>query len=222
MAYIIINFGRYKMKKLLTVMLVLVMAFAFASCGGGSEGESEGDSGSKSRLAGVFGGIGEESGIHMNYEMEIDGKTTVTDTYMKDGKIYTETDMEGSGKSITIYTDGYMYTLVPETKTGYKMKVDEDTAETLDTSSVLDSYEEYTDDVDFEKGEKEVDGKTYYSETYTTGENSAIYCFDGDKLVYMISETSDGEETIIKYNAIDGDVDDSIFEVPDGYTITEM
>ncbi len=210
------------MKKLLTVMLVLVMAFAFASCGGGSEGDGEGDGGSKSRLTGVFGGIGKDSGIHMNYEMEIDGKTTVTDTYMKDGKIYTEMDIEGLGKSITIYTDGYMYTLTPDTKTGIKTKVDEDTQETLETDTVLESYEEYTDDADFEKGEKEVDGKTYYSEKYTTGENSVIYCFDGDKLVYMISQTSDGEETIIKYNAIDGDVDDSIFEVPDGYTITEM
>ena len=49
----------------------------------------------------------------------------------------------------------------------------------------------------------------------------SILCFDGDKLAYMVGEF-EGEEMVIKVIKIDSKVDDSLFELPEGYQIMSM
>ena len=50
---------------------------------------------------------------------------------------------------------------------------------------------------------------------------SAIYCFDGDDLAYMIG-AFEGEEMVMKIVEATDKVDDSLFEIPTDYTMMEL
>ena len=68
---------------------------------------------------------------------------------------------------------------------------------------------------------REIDGKTYDTEEWIVEGASSIMCFDGDNLAYMIG-AFEGEEVVMKIIEVSDDVDDSLFEIPDDYTLMEM
>jgi len=73
----------------------------------------------------------------------------------------------------------------------------------------------------FTTGTKEIDGKTYDTEELIVEGASAIYCFDGDDLVYIIS-SFEGQEAVMKIVEATDKVDDSLFEIPADYTMMEL
>lgn len=64
-----------------------------------------------------------------------------------------------------------------------------------------------------------VGGKTYTCETYNDSSNENRYYFDAKQQLKRIEvETAEGEISIIKVNSCTSSVDNSIFEIPKGYT----
>ncbi|MBR3693512.1 MAG: hypothetical protein IKL88_03200, partial [Erysipelotrichales bacterium] len=74
---------------------------------------------------------------------------------------------------------------------------------------------------DLVRGSREIDGKKYDTEEWIVDGASAVMCFDGDDLVYIISGF-EGEEMMMKIAKFDNKVDPKLFEIPDDYTMMEM
>ena len=75
-------------------------------------------------------------------------------------------------------------------------------------------------DIKYEKGTVKLDGMEYDTEEVVNGDSTIKFVYnDEGKLVYVIR--MDGTtETDIKITAFDGDVKESQFDIPDGYTST--
>ena len=73
----------------------------------------------------------------------------------------------------------------------------------------------------FQTGTREIDGKTYDTEELIVEGASAIYCFDGDDLAYIIS-SFEGQEAVMKIVEATDKVDDSLFVIPEDYTVMEI
>jgi len=72
-----------------------------------------------------------------------------------------------------------------------------------------------------EKGSREIDGKKYDTESWVMDGDKVTMCFDGNKLAYIISDPGTGE-AVIKILDYSADVDDSLFNIPSGYTVLDM
>ncbi len=211
------------MKKVLILSIVLAMAFAFASCGGNEEKEV---SVSESKTVAIFEDINETGKIHMKVSGKFDGEEITAEIALEEDKSYFASET-GEGEGIVISKDGKMWILDPATKTGTVVESTEEFFTTEDLGFDLEETKEYADEK-METGTVEVNGETYdYEEFFDDTEEveRTKFVFDGKKLVYIITETKQNEETveeIIKVEAFDADVDDSLFEVPAGYDIVEM
>ena len=132
-------------------------------------------------------------------------------------RTYSETKMDGASLGVNIMVGEDMYTIDHASKMVIKMSLQAN-AQTI-ASAVLEES-----DVDmggFQTGTREIDGKTYDTEELIVEGASAIYCFDGDDLAYIIS-SFEGQEAVMKIVEATDKVDDSLFEIPEGYTMMEL
>ena len=155
--------------------------------------------------------------MYMEYEMEMEGQTMTMISATDGDRTYSETRMGGTSMGVSIMIGEDMYTIDHASKMVIKMSLGADT-QTI-AGAVLEESD--VDMGDYKTGTREIDGKTYDTEEWIVEGASSIMCFDGDDLAYMIG-AFEGEEMIMKIVEVSDDVDDSLFEIPDDYTVMEM
>ena len=155
--------------------------------------------------------------MYMEYEMEMEGQTMTMISATDGDRTYSETKMGGTSMGVSIMIGEDMYTIDHAGKMVIKMSLGTDT-QTI-AGAVLEESD--VDMGDYKTGTREIDGKTYDTEEWIVEGASSIMCFDGDDLAYMIGAFQ-GEEVVLKIIQVSDDVDDSLFEIPDDYTLMEM
>ena len=155
--------------------------------------------------------------MYMEYEMEMEGQTMTIISATDGDRTYSETRMGGTSMGVSIMIGEDMYTIDHASKMVIKMSLGTDT-QTI-AGAVLEESD--VDMGDYKTGIREIDGKTYDTEEWIVEGASSIMCFDGHDLAYMIG-AFEGEEMIMKIVEVSDDVDDSLFEIPDDYTVMEM
>ena len=155
--------------------------------------------------------------MYMEYETEMEGMAMTVISASNGDRTYSETKMDGASLGVNIMVGEDMYTIDHASKMVIKMSLQAN-AQTI-ASAVLEES-----DVDmggFQTGTREIDGKTYDTEELIVEGASAIYCFDGDDLAYIIS-SFEGQEAVMKIVEATDKVDDSLFEIPTDYTMMEL
>ena len=155
--------------------------------------------------------------MYMEYEMEMEGQTMTMISATDGDRTYSETRMGGTSMGVSIIIGEDMYTIDHASEMVIKMSLGTDT-QTIG-GAVLEESD--VDMGDYKTGTREIDGKTYDTEEWIVEGASSIMCFDGDDLAYMIG-AFEGEEVVMKIIQVSHDVDDSLFEIPDDYTVMEM
>lgn len=121
-------------------------------------------------------------------------------------------EINGSSKMKVIQKDGYMYTVDPQMQNYIKVE-----SPLVDYSfGVLPNDMTTLKVSGYETGEEKVYGKKYIYEKYTGDTDESTYYFDGDDLVY-VKYTGAEKNVFFKFNLMKSKVDDSLFEVPEGY-----
>lgn len=155
--------------------------------------------------------------MYMEYETEQEGMVMTVISATSGDKTYSETQMDGQSMGISIIDGEDMYVIDHASKMIMKMSLQASGQEMMDT--MLE--EEDVDPADLVAGTREIDGKTYDTEEWAVADGKSILCFDGDQLAYMIGEY-EGMEMVIKVIKVSGQVDDSLFELPEGYQMMSM
>ena len=174
-----------------------------------------------SRTDKAFEGITEESGMHLCTELDDENGAIRLDMYRKADNLYI--DMLQDGSQTILISDGKVLTVLDPVKKEMKeVEITEEVRAQLDqTASGLDSV--YTMSQNRAGKYKEdtvtIDEITYTTETFESEGEKATFAFDsGDRLCYLITE-SGGESSQLKIISLDGNVKDSQFAVPEGYTM---
>jgi len=155
--------------------------------------------------------------MYMEYEMEMEGQTMTMISATNGEKNYSETKMGGAAVSASVMDGETMYVIDHASKMVIKMGLQAD-AQTI-AGTVLEESD--VDMGDLKTGTREIDGKTYDTEEWIVEGAASIFCFDGDDLAYMIG-AFEGEEMVMKIVEASDKVDDSLFEIPEDYTVMEM
>lgn len=224
------------MKRLLTVLIALLMVVSLSGCGNTDTNKDPNTNdpsvsevnkdpvdvvdmntylGTKT---GKFYSQFTDGKMYLEYEMEMEG-TLITVISATDGdKMYSESKMNGMSTGVTIVDGEDMYVVDHTSKMVIKMSNAMEQAAMAGTSVI---EEEDVDMGDLVRGTREIDGKKYDTEEWIVDGDSAVMCFDGDDLVYIISGF-EGEEMMMKIAKFDNKVDPKLFEIPDDYTMMEM
>lgn len=232
------------MKKLLSLIIALAMIFTLTACSSDTapqngdesqqvqqqdeqqsevenqqeeQGESLDLSGFAGTKTGKFYSRFADSKMYMKYESVVEGMTMTVISATSGDKIYSESIIDGVSSSVTVMDGETMYIIDHANKMIMKMALNAD-AVTIANTIVEES------DVDMgelKEGTKEIDGKIYNTEEWVVDGVSAVMCFDGNDLKYMVS-AYEGTEMVIKILEISDKVDDGLFELPSDYTMIEM
>lgn len=155
--------------------------------------------------------------MYMEYEMEVEGQKMTVISATNGDRIYSETKIGGTSAGVSIMEGQDMYTIDHAGKMVIKMSLQAD-MQTI-AGAVLEESD--IDMGDYKTGTREIEGKTYDTEEWVVEGAASIMCFDGSDLAYMIGSFG-GEEVMMKIIEVSDKVDDSLFEIPDGYTLMEM
>lgn len=150
--------------------------------------------------------------MHMEYEMEFEGTVMTVISATSGEKTYSEVKTDGQSTGISIMDGEDMYVIDHANKMVIKTSLQATGQELMDT--VIEEAD--VDPSEMQAGTREIDGKTYDTEKWTMDGAASTLCFDGDDLAYMIGEF-EGEEMLIRVITVDDQVDDSLFELPEGY-----
>ena len=166
---------------------------------------------------GKFYSVFTSGAIKMDYELVIDGQLTRMVTATKGDKAYMENYLNGEATGCSIIDGKDMYVVEHSSKLIIKMALQND----LMTVASKVITENDVDMTQLEKGSREIDGKKYDTESWVMDGDKVTMCFDGNKLAYIISDPGAGE-AVIKILDYSADVDDSLFNIPSGYTVLDM
>ena len=155
--------------------------------------------------------------MYMEYETEMEGQTMTMISATDGDRTYSETRMGDTSMGVSIMIGEDMYTIDHASKMVIKMSLGADT-QTI-AGAVLEESD--VDMGDYKTGTREIDGKTYDTEEWIVEGAASIFCFDGDDLAYMIG-AFEGEEMVMKIVEATDKVDDSLFEIPEDYTMMEL
>ncbi len=221
------------MKKLLALVLVLVLAFTFASCGGANQPADDqpaadqpaadqpaapapapAASGSGSKTEKFWKDVFSTGKFTLGMETEYEGQTIPVVMYVDGERM--AMDMTMASESMRVITDGDMSYMVFVSQKMY-MSIPSDQAATQE--SVAESLGTQQDFTNMTSGTTEVEGVSYESETFPNDEgDTTTFCYDGDKLVYLVTELSDGTKSVTKITECSSGADESMFEIPTGFT----
>lgn len=210
------------------------MALLFTTCGGsddpvGNDADDPERKAYASKTALVFDGMSMETGLLIDGEQVTEGGKFKYINAFKAGRAYIYSESEENGQTVAevsvLNEDGY-YKLFPEDMTGIKQAVS--AAGQYLTDNIIDGVLEQAKKGVPQSGHMEIEGQYYgYEEFYDNDNiNSARmrFCFDDKKLVAMVAVSKDGRDkeriAIWLIHQLSGDVDESLFEIPDSYKIT--
>ncbi len=188
-----------------------------------------------SRLYAMYTGLDPNAGIHLRYDMHSDylDSNSFFDVHTRDGVYYSHRVTEvadASGAVVTFFRDGTVYNLYPDEMRG-NVATEIDSESLQQNILMMDGlYAAMTmaaPRTDYAVETREVDGASYtveifpaQSEYQTAG---AFYFRDDGTLAYYLetpaeASTLDIGESFYTVYAIDGAVDDALFDIS-GYTI---
>ena len=157
----------------------------------------------------------------MGISMKNNGTDISVDIYQLGEKMYLDAT-SGEDRFLYIVKDDILTVLDPVNKIYEQREITDDVEKQLKTvTSGIDNILEIGQmDIKYEKGTVKLDGMEYDTEEVVNGDSTIKFVYnDEGKLVYVIR--MDGTtETDIKITAFDGDVKESQFDIPDGYTST--
>lgn len=227
------------MKKVISILTIIVFLigglFILTGCGNNNEENTEKQvennnptsSQEQEENTELSGYLGTKTGkfynqftnekMYMEYEMDYEGQKTKVISATNGQKIYSENIVNGQSAGTSIIDGNIMYTIDHNSKMVIKM-TNNTTANTIATTII---EENDVDMANLKTGTRTIDGKTYDTEELTVEGTTAIMCFDGNNLAYMVSEY-EGEEMIIKVVKTSNTVDDKLFEIPSDYQVIEM
>ena len=204
-------------KKYLSSVMVLFLSFCLAACG--STGGKKSVSTFKTQE--LFSKYSKDKGIHMGISMKNNGTDISVDIYQLGEKMYLDAT-SGEDRFLYIVKDDILTVLEPVNKVYEQREITDDVEKQLKTvTSGIDNILEIGQmDIKYEKRTVKLDGMEYDTEEVVNGDSTIKFVYNDDgKLVYVIR--MDGTtETDIKITAFDGDVKESQFDIPDGYTST--
>jgi len=154
------------------------------------------------------------SKFYIDYTSLDDGTRVIEAT---DGKtVYLKTSNEG-GTYQHWYKDGmcYDYAQFNGLSQAFKYKVDETEGGISATKDLVANAK-----VDPNYEIKKIN-KTYYAEVIEVEGVKAAYCFEGDKLVYIVEVDEDGEY-VLKVNEYKSNFDESILNLPAGVDFKDL
>ena len=209
-------------------MLVVMVAIAMSACG------------DESKTKALFKDINKDTGIHMKYSMDLgkmmagqatagqdqngqslSGQTMEMEIFIKGENAYVDTTAAGA-HSITILKDGVLSVLNPQAKTATQMKLtDQQKAQLEQLTKTPKDMKETSEQEEYKTETKKIDGMEYDTEVFEKDGSTATFAYNDDgELAYIIAKEGSTEVTM-KIEALDGDVKDSQFEVPSGYTVQQ-
>ena len=204
-------------KKYLSGVMVLFLSFSIAACGSTAGKKSV----STFKTQELFSKYSKDKGIHMGISMKNNGTDISVDIYQLGEKMYLDAT-SGEDRFLYIVKDDILTVLDPVNKIYEQREITDDVEKQLKTvTSGMDNILEIGQmDIKYEKGTVKLDGMEYDTEEVVNGDSTIKFVYnDEGKLVYVIR--MDGTtETDIKITAFDGDVKESQFDIPDGYTST--
>lgn len=204
-------------KKYLSGVMVLFLSFCLAACGSTAGKKSV----STFKTQELFSKYSKDKGIHMGISMKNNGTDISVDIYQLGEKMYLDAT-SGQDRFLYIVKDNILTVLDPVNKVYEQRKITDDVEKQLKTvTSGIDNILEIGQmDIKYEKRTVKLDGMEYDTEEVVNGDSTIKFVYNDDgKLVYVIR--MDGTtETDIKITAFDGDVKESQFDIPDGYTST--
>ena len=204
-------------KKYLSGVMVLFLSFCLAACGSTAGKKSV----STFKTQELFSKYSKDKGIHMGISMKNNGTDISVDIYQLGEKMYLDAT-SGQDRFLYIVKDDILTVLDPVNKVYEQREITDDVEKQLKTvTSGIDNILEIGQmDIKYEKGTVKLDGMEYDTEEVVNGDSTIKFVYNDDgKLVYVIR--MDGTtETDIKITAFDGDVKESQFDIPDGYTST--
>lgn len=123
--------------------------------------------------------------------------------------------VSSDGHFIQIMKDGFYYTLLPEDKIYISTPVADDTVIEM---PIFQNYDELANEtytvgttvVSTDNGDVMLEYEAFSSAP------EVKYCFDGDNLVYIVTE-DEGASSICEIKNISKDVDNNLFEIPSDY-----
>lgn len=206
-------------------VLSFVMAFSMAACGGGGEaGTTEPEQKEVEEVAEDVYGTKTMAYFH---KYMLDGAYTMESRYDMDGMavesfaavdgnlMYSKTKMDGM-ESILLLLEDSQYILDPASKIAIKMSIGADGGG-LDMQAMF-AEEEANYETAVSTGDVEVNGKTYFYEEFIVEDISVKYCFDGDDLKYILTET-EGISVAMEIVSMEKGADADLFVLPDGYEV---
>ena len=204
-------------KKYLSGVMVLFLSFCLAACGSTAGKKSV----STFKTQELFSKYSKDKGIHMGISMKNNGTDISVDIYQLGEKMYLDAT-SGQDRFLYIVKDDILTVLDPVNKVYEQREITDDVEKQLKTvTSGIDNILEIGQmDIKYEKGTVKLDGMEYDTEEVVNGDSTIKFVYNDDgKLIYVIR--MDGTtETDIKITAFDGDVKESQFDIPDGYTST--
>lgn len=204
-------------KKYLPGVMVLFLSFCLAACGSTAGKKSV----STFKTQELFSKYSKDKGIHMGISMKNNGTDISVDIYQLGEKMYLDATSD-EDRFLYIVKDDILTVLDPVNKVYEQREITDDVEKQLKTvTSGIDNILEIGQmDIKYEKGTVKLDGMEYDTEEVVNGDSTIKFVYnDEGKLVYVIR--MDGTtETDIKITAFDGDVKESQFDIPDGYTST--
>ena len=204
-------------KKYLSGVMVLFLSFCLVACGSTAGKKSV----STFKTQELFSKYSKDKGIHMGISMKNNGTDISVDIYQLGEKMYLDAT-SGEDRFLYIVKDDILTVLDPVNKVYEQREITDDVEKQLKTvTSGIDNILEIGQmDIKYEKRTVKLDGMEYDTEEVVNGDSTIKFVYNDDgKLVYVIR--MDGTtETDIKITAFDGDVKESQFDIPDGYTLT--
>ena len=191
-------------KKYLSGVMVLFLSFCIAACGSTAGKKSV----STFKTQELFSKYSKDKGIHMGISMKNNGTDISVDIYQLGEKMYLDAT-SGEDRFLYIVKDDILTVLDPVNKIYEQREITDDVEKQLKTVTFFEHVLAI-----------KLDGMEYDTEEVVNGDSTIKFVYnDEGKLVYVIR--MDGTtETDIKITAFDGDVKESQFDIPDGYTST--
>ena len=195
----------------------MFLSFCLVACGSTAGKKSV----STFKTQELFSKYSKDKGIHMGISMKNNGTDISVDIYQLGEKMYLDAT-SGEDRFLYIVKDDILTVLDPVNKVYEQREITDDVEKQLKTvTSGIDNILEIGQmDIKYEKRTVKLDGMEYDTEEVVNGDSTIKFVYNDDgKLVYVIR--MDGTtETDIKITAFDGDVKESQFDIPDGYTLT--
>jgi len=204
------------MKKILKqsyiLLFLIVVAVMLSACGNKTPKAYD-------ALSKAFSGDSYTITVEGKMNLTGNGDETVTMTIAEKAENkYMEVKSSSVNASIII-KDNKTYTVLNDEKM-YTVKDGQD-ASSIDTTGIKLSKDELDKmkTAAYTTGKETIDGKEYSYEKFNTEDGTdETYYFDGKDLKY-IKTMDQGEEVLLKIINLSGTVNDSIFNIPDGYQL---